>query len=84
MARHKSMRALGAGGAGFDLFEALAGAVHLLEDALDAGGPDKRCGLGVPGIEEGGDGVLRLGHAAKGAAPHGLLFEFAKPAFDQV
>ena len=60
-------------GAGFDLRETLPGAVHLFEDALDAGGPDEGSGLGVPSIKEGEDGALELGHAAKGAAAHRLL-----------
>jgi hypothetical protein len=60
------------------------GAVHFFENALDAGGPDEGSGPGVPGIEEIEDGALQLGHAAKGAAAHRLLFEFGEPAFDQV
>ena len=49
------------------MLKTLPGTVHLFENALDAGGPDERRRLGVPRFEERGDGVLQLGHAAKGA-----------------
>lgn len=62
----------------------MACAVHLLKDALDDGCPDERDGLGIPGGNEGGDGSLQLGHAAKGGAADRLLFKFREPALDQV
>jgi hypothetical protein len=68
----------------FDLFESLAGASYFIEDGLDAGGPDERCGSGIPSGEKLGDSALQFDHAVKDAAPNGLLAEFGEPALDQI
>jgi len=53
-------------------------------NAFDAGRPNEGSGLSVPRPEEIDNGALQLVQAAKDPAPHGLLFEFDGPTFDQV
>ena len=67
-----------------DLFEALATPFDLAEDALDARGPRVRNRFVVPRGAELVDGTLQLIDTAEDSAPDGLLFEFGKPAFDEI
>jgi hypothetical protein len=67
-----------------DLFEAQATAFDLSEDAFDARGPSVGHWFIVPSGEELIDGMLQFFDTAKDPAPDGLLFEFGKPALDQI
>ncbi len=69
---------------GFDLFEATTAALYLLEDLLDTGCPNKRDRIGVPRLNEIGDGVFQFLHAAKDPSADRLLAELGEPAFHEI
>ena len=66
------------------MLEALATSFDLGEDAFHACGPCVGYGFIVPSREEFIDGTLQFIDTAEDTAPNGLLFEFSKPAFDEI
>ena len=67
-----------------DQFWALATSFDLCEDAFDARGPSVGHGFIVPRGKELIDGTLQFFDTAEDPTPDGFLFEFGKPAFDEI
>src|SRR5271154_1064742 len=76
--------ASGKGGSGVDLLHLEPRAFDLLDDLTDAGGPDERLGVLVPGLHKFFDRLFQIWHAHEAAAPNRFLSQFSKPTLDQI